>query len=132
MNAQSLFDNLAGSLNYFDRLSGLFWSIVYRDTGHRFKIMYEDRGGEHSRAEIQKILAKYHIPTYSQGFDADHLYFRVKNRQAKWADYIMRRAGVEIVGEPLGTDPGPGALPKAWADNPRPSQRKPTRTQRRK
>ena len=124
MNAQSLFDNIAGSLNYFDRIAGLFWAIVYRDTGHRFKVMYEDRGGEHSRADIQKILAKYCIPTYSQGFDADHMYFRVKNRQAKWADYILRRAGVEIVGEPLGTDPGPGPLPKAWADKPKRNRKK--------
>ena len=124
MNAQSLFDNIAGSLNYFDRIAGLFWSVVYRDTGHRFKIMYEDKGGEHTRGEIQKILAKYHIPTYSQGFDSDFLYFRVKSRQAKWADYLMRRAGVEIVGEPLGTDPGVGPLPKAWADKPSRRKRK--------
>ena len=119
MNAQSIFDDIAGSLNYFDRIAGLFWSVVYRDTGHRFKVMYEDRGGEHSRDDIKRMLAKYRIPTYSQGFDADHMYFRVKNRQAKWADYIMRRAGVEIVGEPLGPDPGPGPLPKAWADHPK-------------
>ena len=119
MSLIDMFDNIAGPLNYFDRLAGLFWGLYYRDFGHEFKVLYRRSGGNHHRKEIAKLLDKYGIPTYGQLHDANHMYFRCKKRQAIWADYIMRRAGVAIVGAALNASHSEGTLPLAWADIPK-------------
>lgn len=125
-------DFVFGPLNLIDRLHGLIRGIAYGDLGHRFKILYADRGGHHSRAEIAAMLNKYGIATYGNTHDANCMHFLVKKRQASWADYLMRNAGVALVGEPLtpGNGMPKGEMPKAWADNPKPRKkavRKPRR-----
>lgn len=111
---------LFGPANLIDRFTGLLRGIGYGDLGHRFKVRYADRGGHHTRAEIEAMLSKYGIAVYGRTHDANHLYFLVKKRQARWADYLMRNAGVAVVGEPLTAGNGKPRrqMPAAWADNP--------------
>jgi hypothetical protein len=113
-------DNVFGPANLIDRLQGLIMGAIYRDFGHKFTVRYADRGGHHSRAEIEAMLSKYGIAVYGRTHDANHMHFLVKKRQAPWADYLMRNAGVAIVGEPLAPGNGSpkGKLPAAWIDQP--------------
>lgn len=113
-------DYLFGPLNLIDRLTGLIRGVGYGDLGHKFTVRYADRGGHHSRAEIEAMLSKYGIAVYGRTHDANHMHFLVKKRQAPWADYLMRNAGVAIVGEPLAPGNGSpkGKLPAAWIDQP--------------
>jgi hypothetical protein len=119
-------DNLLGPFNFFDRLEGLIRGLLYRDAGHRITVKYADRGGSHSRQEIEKILKKYHIVVYGRLHDANHLSFLVKRRQARWAEYLLLQAGVAVVGEPVdkrnqGYRKGKpaGWMPMPWDDKPR-------------
>lgn len=115
-------DYLFGPLNLIDRFTGLLRGIGYGDLGHKFTVRYADRGGHHSRAEIEAMLNKYGIAVYGRTHDANCMHFLVKKRQAGWADYLMRNAGMAIVGEPLtvGNGAPKGTMPTAWADNPQP------------
>lgn len=118
-------DWIFGPLNLIDRLHGLIRGVAYGDLGHKFTVRYADRGGHHSRAEIEAMLKKYGIAVYGRTHDANCLHFLVKKRQASWADYLMRNAGVAVVGEPLtpGNGQPKGEMPKAWADNPKPRKK---------
>jgi len=122
-----ILETLAGLADIFDHIAGLFWMIIYRDIGHQFKVLAHDRDGHHSRGEIAAMLRKYGVVTFHQYYDAKHCCFRCKTKQAVWADYIMRRAGVAIVGEPLSATAGPGAMPKPWAEKKPTASPKPTR-----
>ncbi len=122
-------DYLLGPLNLLDYLEGLMQAVIYRDAGHEIAIPRVDKGGAFSLNEVRALLRRYGIATYGRRFDANHMYIRVKKRQARWAEYILLRAGVELH-NPLyeGRNPGwaarhrPGELPPAWADR----QRSPT------
>jgi len=50
-----------------------------------------------SGAEIERELRRLHIGLCGRNFDADHLYFFVKRDQARWAEYVLRRAGVPVL-----------------------------------
>lgn len=82
---------------------------------------------------IEAMLNKYGIAVYGRTHDANHLYFLVKRRQARWAEHVMRNAGVAVVGEPLtpGNGSPKGEMPAAWADHPQRSRKaKPTKKQK--
>ena len=79
-------DFIFGPLNYFDRLEGLLRGILYRDLGYQFAVLYPDRGGKHSRREVEILLKHYGIAVYGRTHDAKHMYFRVKKRQVGRGD----------------------------------------------
>lgn len=87
-----------GPLNYIDRIEGLIKATKYRDSGYRFAIPRQDKGGEHSLSQVEDLLNTYGIPVFCRTFDADNHYFRIKNRQAEWAEYLMLLKGVELQG----------------------------------
>jgi hypothetical protein len=114
-------DYLFGPCNLIDRLEGLVRGMAYQDFGHKFTVRYADRGGRHTRAEIEALLARYGIAVYGRTHDANCMHFLVKKRQASWAEYILLHAGVEVT-SPL-IDPRnqayvaqhpPGWLPRPW------------------
>ncbi len=45
---------------------------------------------------IQRLLAQYGIAAWGDVFANHHLVFRVKKRQAEWAQYVMLRDGVPL------------------------------------
>lgn len=85
-----------GPMNYIDRFEGLVKSSIYWDTGYRFAILRLDKGGKHSLAEVSNLLQSYGIAIYCRTYDADNRYFRVKKRQAIWAEYLLLHAGVDL------------------------------------
>jgi hypothetical protein len=113
---------ILGPLNYIDRIEGLFKATWYRDSGHRFAIPRIDKGGKYSLSEAEELLGRYRIAVYCRTYDANNRYFRVKKRQARWAEYLLLHAGVELRGAPFDarnahyvTQHPVGWLPKPWS-----------------
>lgn len=111
-----------GPLNYLDRLEGLFKTAVYSDSGHQFTIPRIDKGGRYSLREVEALLNRYGIAVYWRTYDGKHRYFRVKKRQAVWAEYLMLHAGVELQGPLLApknahyvAEHPAGWMPKPWS-----------------
>lgn len=91
------FDDFFGPLNVIDILEGFLRGLFYGDMGYTFHIRRGDKGGKHSLTEAREILHERGVDTFWFGFDAQKMYFRVKNRQAKWAEYTLLRSGVELL-----------------------------------
>jgi hypothetical protein len=54
---------------------------------------------------LHPLLATYGVKTLGWGFANGELFFRVKKRQAAWAQYIMLRAGVPLMHRLLAEEP---------------------------
>lgn len=124
MNIMDLLDDwVFGPLNLIDRLEGLFKAALYGDMGYRMTIPRVDKGGKHSLPNVQRTLKKYGVATYGCTHDANNMYFSVKKRQARWAEYILLHAGVELTSPTFDRrNPAyvarhePGYMPTPWSD----------------
>jgi hypothetical protein len=116
-------DFVFGPCNLIDRAEGLLSGIRYGDMGHQFAIPRADKGGPFTLAEIEELLARYGVVVFGRTHDANHMYFHVKKRQARWAEYLMLHAGVELCNPPVDErNPGyaashaPGWMPRPWSE----------------
>ena len=73
--------------------------------------------------EIEKMLAEYGVSIWGRWFDSDNLYFNVKQEQANWAEYLLRRRGVAVTTalyNPLNDlypdRHPPGSMPTPWKE----------------
>jgi hypothetical protein len=46
--------------------------------------------------DIERLLYRHGIKVWDRGIAGDDLYFCVKRRQVKWAEYLLLRAGVPV------------------------------------
>ena len=69
--------------------------------------------------DVQALLRQYGIKLWGVGYFNNELYFRVKKRQAHWAQYVLLRAGVPLL---HGMLDGSRAIP-GLSQQPRPSAR---------
>lgn len=125
MSAMDLFDDFFGPLNVIDILEGLIRGLASGDMGYQFTIRRGDKGGNHSLTEARDILKGYGVDTFWFGFDSQNMYFRVKKRQARWAEYILLHAGVELLNPAFDhrnagytADHTPGWMPRPWSAEP--------------
>ncbi len=80
-----------------------------------------DFGG--SGSDVERLLRHYGIAVWGQRVTGSYYVFNVKERQANWAEYLLRRAGIPLENrsfdarnlERAGRH-SPGSLPPAWAD----------------
>lgn len=116
-------DLVLGPLNLINRIEGVARLAVARDHGVRFSLLRLDKGGKHTRVEARALLAKYGVATFGTTHDSRCLHFLVKSRQAKWAEYLLLHAGMELQ-NPL-IDPrnaqyanrhARGWMPRPWAE----------------
>ncbi len=49
-----------------------------------------------SGSEIEQLLARHGVRVWGRGFADDQICFRVKKRQARWAEYLLLRRGVAV------------------------------------
>lgn len=127
--ADLLDDLILGPLNLIDRGQGLLAGLMYGDMGYQFAIPRADKDGRHTLNEVSEILARYGIPVYGRTHDAHCMYFRVKKRQARWAEYILLNAGVELRNPSVDrrnsvyvASHPPDWMPKPWAEKDRTPQ----------
>lgn len=97
MSIGELVEDIIGPLNVIEHAIGILRGVGYGDMGYTFQIQRMDKGGKHSMPEIAAILKERGVVVYWFGFSGQHITFRVKNRQAKWGEYILLRAGVELL-----------------------------------
>lgn len=115
-----MFENIIGPLNLIESAIGWACALAYGDAGHQFRIRRVDKGGKHSLPEIKMILAEYGVVTYWYGFNAKHITFRIKKRQARWGEYVLLRAGVKLLNQSFdhrnsGWAAKHTTMPKSWA-----------------
>jgi hypothetical protein len=46
--------------------------------------------------DIERLLKRHGVKIWDRGIAGDDLYFCVKRRQVKWAEYLLLRAGVPV------------------------------------
>lgn len=79
------------------------------------------RGSPWRGIDIERLLDRHGVKVWDRGIAGDELYFCVKRRQVKWAEYLLLRAGVPVtsaLSEPRNTD---------WAEKYPPGSEPPTR-----
>lgn len=105
-----------GPLNLIDRAEGAVRLAARHDSGVRFGVKRLDRGGQHSRPDVRRMLKRYGVDTFGITHDATNLYFLVGQRQASWAAYLLKNAGVEYSGGVSSKTRSRGRMPVAWKD----------------
>lgn len=115
------FDAIAGPLNLIDLVEGWIRGALAGDiVGHRIALPHpqsdwwdENPGVQFWNAgDTKRLLESYHIYTYAHGFDDTEIWFHVLQRQARWAEYLLQRAGAPVI---MDTVDGRNV---AWAANP--------------
>ena len=116
-------DVVFGPLNLVSRAEGLLRGTLYRDVGYRLAIPRADKNGRHTLVEVEDILRRYGVVAFGGTHDSRNMYFLVKRRQARWAEYILLHAGVELVSPTFDRrNPGyaaqhaPGWMPAPWSE----------------
>lgn len=145
---QSLIDAVALT-NWIDRVDGLVGSFVHADWRGAYKRrgvaglwselvatlagrnrwrIHVSRKAELNGGEIERMLKRYGVALWGRGFTPGPdgtVFFYVKKRQANWAEYLLERRGVPIVGRIINPanaqarEKHGGTMPRAWADHPR-------------
>lgn len=122
MSFMDYFDDIFGPFNLIDIAEGLIRGLAFGDLGYGMAIRRADKGGEHTLRETIHILKGYGVDTFWYGFDSQNMYFRVKKRQARWAEYVLLHAGVELLNPAFdhrnagyAARHAPGWMPRPWS-----------------
>ncbi len=83
--------------------------------------IWVQRGQGWNGIEIEALLKRHGVTIWGRGFLGDQIFFRVKKRQARWAEYLLLRAGVpvtSVLNEPRNVE---------WTEDYAPGSEPPTR-----
>ena len=69
--------------------------------------------GDWAGVDAESLLASYGVSVYGREIGDKIVGFMVNPRQAKWADYLLRRAGAPLLSPNL-SGASKGKMPKAW------------------
>ncbi len=75
---------------------GLVEEFVACLTSHNAPTIYIERTSHWRGIDIERLLLRHGVKIWDRGIAGDHLYFCVKRRQARWAEYLLLRAGIPI------------------------------------
>jgi hypothetical protein len=75
-----------------------------------------------SGVEIEALLMRHGVRIWGRGFVGEQIYFRVKQRQARWAEYLLLRRGVPVTSNPH--DPRNAKYAERYAPGDEPPQRR--------
>ena len=71
--------------------------------------------------EIERLLKRHGVRIWGRGVNGRELFFRVKRRQANWAEYLLLRSGVPLTSTPFNPRNweyakryAPGSEPPTW------------------
>lgn len=65
-------------------------------TAHNAPTIYVSRDTTWNGVRIEALLKRYGVRIWDRGSWSDQLYFCVKRRQVKWAEYVLIRAGLPV------------------------------------
>jgi len=86
----SIIDTLA-KLDWFEKLDALF---RLGTPSHKLVV---SRNIDLSGQQIEDMLKSYGVKIWDRGFTQDTLSFRVKRKQAGWAEYLLFRCGIPVL-----------------------------------
>lgn len=109
MNIPDLIYDTVLGMDYIDRIEGVISTFINADWRKAYKkrgvvgILTElvscivshnaptirVRRGSHSGIEIERLLEKFGVRLWDRGATSHELYFCVKRRQVKWAEYVL-------------------------------------------
>ncbi len=108
--------DILDAVNVVDRLGGLILSIRHGGA-HTFAI---DRT-KHTGQQVEDVLKRYKIAVFGRRITSTHAILSVPNKQARWAEYVMLRAGIVPDGPlidarnaPWAGRHAPGQAPRPW------------------
>ena len=77
-------------------LSGLVGEFMASLASTNCATIWVRRDTGFTGAEIESLLFRHGVRIWGRGFVDDEIYFRVKKRQARWAEYLLLRRGVPV------------------------------------
>jgi hypothetical protein len=75
--------------------------------------------------DIERLLARHGVKVWDRGLAGHNLYFCVKRRQVRWAEYLLLRAGVPVTS--VLVEPRNYGYAERYPPGSEPPQRKPRR-----
>jgi hypothetical protein len=84
-----------------DGLGGFIAECMNCMTGANAPVIQVSRYSSWSGHAIEQLLQRHGVKIWDRGFLGENLFFRVKRRQAVWAEYLLLRAGVPVVSPPI-------------------------------
>ena len=75
--------------------------------------------------DVERLLKRHGVKVWDRGLAGDDLYFCVKRRQVRWAEYLLLRAGVPVTS--VLTEPRNREYAERYSPGSRPPQRRPRR-----
>jgi hypothetical protein len=84
-----------------DGFAGLIQEFAATLTGRNAWRFYVPRDCGWSGIEMERLLGRHGVKIWDRDFIRDCLTFRVKRRQANWAEYLLRRRGIPVVSQPF-------------------------------
>jgi len=79
-----------------DGVYGLVSEFLNCLTSRNAPTIYVSQYSLWSGIEIERLLYRHGVRVWDRGWSGDDLYFCVKLRQVKWAEYLLLRAGVPV------------------------------------
>ena len=97
-------DDLLGAVNLIDWVEGLIRGAMAGDVvGHRIALPHPESSywetnqlQPWSLNEMISLLNSYHITTFGRGFNSEEIWIHVKQEQARFAEYLLARAGAPV------------------------------------
>jgi hypothetical protein len=84
-----------------DGLTGIIGEFAASLAGHNAWQFYVPRDCGWTGIEMERLLRRHGVKIWDRDFTHDCLTFRVKRRQANWAEYLLRRRGIPVVSQPF-------------------------------
>lgn len=84
-----------------DGVPGLFGELGACITGQNSWIIYVPCDSGWRGIEIERLLRRHGVTIWDRGFTRHCITFRVKRRQANWAEYLLWRRGIPVCSRPF-------------------------------
>lgn len=113
-NLTVLFSNILGGFAHADwdgawartGLWGWVTEFFAAFSGFNAWPFFVDAHGPWTTGRVAALLQANGVATWGWGYHSSEFYFRVKMRQAHWAQYLLLRSAVPLKGRLLETTPG--------------------------
>ncbi len=123
VNVLARVEAVVGAFFYNTRRSPKVRGTAALPSVHEIRV---SRYGEWSGTDVARFLRRYGVDVWGGRANTDHFIMYVKERQANWAEYLLRRRGIAVEGPVLNPKNlsyaqmhAPGDQPPAWADRDR-------------
>lgn len=78
-------------------IAGIATEIAQSAIGANTMAFFIPTNSEWQIQDVEALLARYGVKLWGVGYWNGEMYFRVKKRQAHWAQYVMLREGVPLL-----------------------------------